>query len=43
VGILDSGHEEELDIEYSDREIYLSEDDLELDDAFLFVIILYSE
>jgi hypothetical protein len=32
-GVLDSNHEEESDTEYSDEEIYLSEDDLELDDA----------
>jgi hypothetical protein len=32
-GILNSDHEEESDIEYSDKEIYLSEDDLGLDDT----------
>jgi hypothetical protein len=36
-GILDSDHEEESDIEYSNKEIYLSEDDLELDDAVVTV------
>jgi hypothetical protein len=32
-GTLDSDHEEESDIEYSDKGIYLNENDLELDDA----------
>jgi hypothetical protein len=32
-GSLDSGLEEGSDIEYSDEEIYLSEDNLDLDDA----------